>query len=147
MLYYTSSCSFKLFCFLECSYALYCFGALILSTVFSVMTLLSVVYTSSIFKPLFLLWRLLKCLLLLESIVWPLLLLFIKISVFRFLRLFIALCTLRLLCFTEIYWFWSSVLLSQCLLWCFLHWILSNVTFVGLFSLIDPVVNFNYFVN
>ena len=105
MLYYTSLCSFKLFCSLKCSCALYCFSALTLLTVSSIIILFPAIYASSIFKPLFLLWRLLKCLLLLESIVWPFLLwlLFIETLTFGFLRPFVALCTLRLLCSAKIH--------------------------------------------
>ena len=114
MLYYTSSCSFELLCFLRCSCALYCSSALTLSTVSSIITLFSTVYTSSISKPLLLLWSLLKCLSLLESLVWPLLLwlLFIGTLTSRFLRLFIVLYTLRFLCSTKIHWFQSSIPLS-----------------------------------
>jgi len=105
MLYYTSPYSFKFFCSLRCSHALYYSSALTLSTVSSVITLFPTIYASSIFKSLFLLQRLLKHLLLLESIVWPFLfqLLSIKILTFRFLRLFVALHTLKLLHSTEIH--------------------------------------------
>ena len=74
MLYCTSFYFFKFFCSLRCGHALYCFSTLTLSTVSSIMTLFSIIYTSSIFKPLLLLWGLLKCLSLLESLVWLLLL-------------------------------------------------------------------------
>ena len=69
MLHYISPCSFKLFYSLRCSYVFYCSGVLTLLIVSSIMTLFSIIYASSIFKLLFLLQRLLKCLLLLESIV------------------------------------------------------------------------------
>jgi len=149
MLYYASSCSFKLLCSLRCSCALYYFNTLTLLTVSNIMTLFSTVYTSSIFKPLFLLQRLLKHFLLLEFIVWPLLfwLLFIETLTSRFLRLSVTICMLSFLHTTKIHWFWTSVLLFQCLLWCLLHWCLFNVTLVGLLSLVDFIVNLNYFVN
>jgi len=149
MLYCTFSCSFKFFCSLKCGCVFYYSSALTLLTVSSVMTLLPTVYTNSISELLLLLQSLLKCLLLLESIVWPLLLwlLSIEILTFRFLRPIVAVCILRFLCTTKIHWFWTSILLPHCLLWWFLHWDLPNVYFIGLFSLVDLVVNFNYFVN
>ena len=149
MLYCTSFCSFKLLCFLGCSYALYCFSTLTLLTVFSVMTLLSTVYTSSISEPLLLLWSLPKRLSLLESLIWPLLLQLLSIGTltFRFPRPIVAVYMLRFLCTAKIHWFWASILLSYCLLWCFFYQDLPNVSSVGLFSLVDPIVDFNYFVN
>ena len=114
MFYYAFLCSFELFCSFRCSCAFYCSSALTLLTVSSIMTLFLAIYVSSIFEPLFLLWRLLKCLLLLESIVWLFLLwlLSIGILIFRFLRLFVALHILRLSHSTEIYWFQSFISLS-----------------------------------
>ena len=114
MLYCASFCSFKLLCSFKCSYVFYCSSALTLLIVFSIMTLFSIVYTSSIFELLLLLWRSLKHLLLLKSIVWPFLLWLLSVGIltFRFLRLLVTLCTLRLLCSAKIHWFWSSVLLS-----------------------------------
>jgi len=149
MLNYTSPYSFKLLYSLRCSYALYCSSALTLSTISSIMTLFFIVYTSSIFKPLLLLQSLLKCLSLLESLVWLLLLwlLFIEILTSGFLRPLVAIYILRFLCTTKIYWLQTSVLLSYCLLWCFFYWNLFNVVSVSSFSLIDSVVNFNYFIN
>jgi len=149
MLYCISLYSFKLLCSLRCNCALYCTSSLTLSTVSSIMTLFFIVHTSSIFKPLLLLWSSLKHLFLLKSLVWPLLLWFLSTGILtsRFPKPVIAICTLRFLCTAKIYWFWTSVLLSYCLLWCFFHWDLLNVSFIGLFSLVDPVVNFNYFVN
>ena len=149
MFYYTSLCFFKLLCSFKCNCVFYCFSTLTLSTVSSVMTLFPAIYASSIFELLFLLQRLLKHLLLLEFIVWPFLFWFlsIKFLISGFLRLLVVLYTLRLLCFAKIHWFWFSVLLFQCLLWCLLHWCLPNVTLVGLLSLVDPVVDFNYFVD
>ena len=123
MLYYISSYSFKLLCSLRCSYALYCSNALTLSIVFSIMTLFSAVYASSIFKLLFLLWRSLKHFSLLKSVVWLflLLLLFIRTLIFWFLRPFIAVHMLSLLCTAKIYWLWIFVSLSWYLLWCLSH--------------------------
>jgi len=149
MLYYASSCSFELLCFFGCNCALYCSGVLTLLIVSSVITLFSIIYTNSIFKSLLLLWSLLKCLSLLESLVWLLLLwlLFIEILTSGFLRPLVAICMLRFLYTTKIHWLWISVLLSYCLLWCSLHQNLSNVVFVSLFSLIDFIINLDYFVN
>jgi len=149
MLYCTSFYSFEFFCSLRCSYALYCSGALTLSTVFSIMTLFSTIYISSISESLLLLWSPFKCLSLLESLVWPLLFwfLFIGTLTFRFLRPVVAICMSRFLCITKIHWFWTSVLLFHCLLWCFFYWDLPNIFSVGLFSLVDPVVDLDYFVN
>jgi len=149
MLYYTSFCSFKLLCSLRCSYAFYCTGSLTLLTVSSIMTLLSTVYTSSISKPLLLLWSPLKHLSLLKFLVWLLFLWLLSIGILtsRFLRPIVAIYISRFLCTAKIYWLQTSILLSHCLLWCFLYWNLSNVAFVGLFSLIDFIVNLDYFVN
>ena len=149
MFYYASLYSFKLLCSLRCNYVFYYFSALTLLTVSSIVTLFPAVYASSIFKSLFLLQRLLKHLLLLKSIVWLFLFQFLSVRIlaFRFLKLFVAVHILRFLCTAKVHWFWSSVSLSQCLLWCSLHWILLNVALVGLFSLVDSVVNLNYFVN
>ena len=149
MLYCTSSCSFKLLCSLRYSCALYCFSVLTLLTVSSIMTLFSTVYTSSVFELLLLLWSLLKYLSLLEFLVWPLLswLLFIGILTFRFPRPVVAIHMLRFLCTTKIYWFQTFVSLFYCLLWCFLYQNLPNISSVSLFSLVDPIVNLDYFVN
>jgi len=149
MLYCTSSCSFKLLYSFGCNCALYCFSALTLSTVSSIMTLFSTVYTSFISKLLLLLWSPFKCLSLLEFLVWPLLpwLLSIGTLTSRFPRPVVAVHTLRFLCTTKIHWFQTFVSLSCCLLWCFLYWDLFNVFFVGLFSLVDPVIDLDYFVN
>jgi len=149
MFYCISSCSFKLFYSLRCNYVFYCSSALILSTVSSIMTLFPTVYTSSISEPLLLLWSPLKCLSLMEFLVWPLLLWFLFIGTLtsRFPRPVIAICTLRFLCTAKIHWLWTSVPLSYCLLWCFFYWDLPNVSFIGLFSLVDSIVDFNYFVN
>jgi len=149
MLYYASFCFFELLCSLRCSCALYCSSALTLLTVSSIMTLFSIIYTSSIFELLLLLQNSLKCLLLLEFIVWPLLLWLLSIGTltFRFLKPIIAIYMLKFLYTTKIHWFWTFILLSCCLLWYFFHWDLPNVSFIGLFSLVDPVVNLNYFVN
>jgi len=149
MLYCVSLCSFELLCSLRCSCALYCSSTLTLLTVSSIIILFSTVHINSIFKLLLLLWSLLKCFSLLESLVWPLLpwLLSIKTLTSRFLKPVVAVCMLKFLYTAKIHWFWTFVLLSCCLLWCFFYWNLSNVASVGLFSLIDFVVNFNYFVN
>jgi len=149
MLYCTSSCSFELLCSLRCNHALYYSSTLTLLTVFSIIILFSTVYTSSIFEPLLLLWSLLKHLSLLKSLVWPLLfwLLSIGILTSRFLRPVVAIYMLRFWCTAKIYWFWTSIPLSCCLLWCFLYWDLPNIFSVSSFSLVDPVVNLNYFVN
>jgi len=149
MLYYASSCSFKLLCSIRCGHAFYCSSTLTLSTVSSIVTLFFIIYTSSISKLLLLLWSLFKCLSLLESLVWPLFLWFLSIGILtsRFSRPVVAIYMLRFLCTAKIHWLQTSILLSHCLLWCFLYWNLSNVVSVGLFSLIDSVINFNYFVN
>ena len=149
MFHCASLCSFEFFCSFGCSYAFYCSSTLTLLTVFSVMILFSTVYASSIFESLFLLQRSLKCLLLLKSIVWPFLLWLLSIGTLTswFPRLLIAICISNFLYTAKIYWLWTFVLLSQCLLWCLLYQCLFNVTLVSLFSLVDPVVNFNYFVN
>jgi len=149
MLYCASLCSFELLCSFRCSYAFYYTGSLTLLTVSSVITLFSTVYTSSISESLLLLWSPLKCLPLLESLVWPLLFWLLSIGTLtsRFPRSIVAICTLRFLCTTKIHWLWTSVLLSCYLLWCFLYWDLFNISFIGLFFLVDPVVDFNYFVN
>jgi len=149
MFYCAFFCSFKLLCSLRCSCALYCSSALTLLIVSSIIILFFIVYTSSIFKLLLLLWSPLKCLSLLESLVWPLLLWLLSIGTLtsRFPRPVVAIYTLRFLCTAKIHWFWTFVLLSCCLLWCFFYWNLPNVSFVGLFSLVDPIVDFDYFVN
>jgi len=118
MLYCTSFCSFELLCSLKCSCAFYCSGALTLSTVSSVIILLSTVHISSIFESLLLLWSPLKCLSLLESLVWSLLLWLLSVGILtsRFPRPVVATCILRFLHTTKIYWFWTSILLSHCLL-------------------------------
>ena len=149
MLYCTSPYSFKLLCSLRCSHALYCSSTLTLSTVSSVITLLFTVHTSSISKPLLLLWSPLKCLFLLESLVWPLLPQFLSIEILtsRFLKPVIAIYILRFLYTAEIYWFQTFISLSYCLLWCFFHQDLPNISFINSFFLVDPIVNLNYFVN
>jgi len=149
MLYGTSLCSFKLLCSLRCSYVFYCFNALTLLIVSSIITLFSIVYTSSIFESLLLLWSPLKCLSLLEFLVWLLLfwLLFIRTLTFRFPRPVIAVYMLRFLHTAKIHWLWTFVLLFYCLLWCFFYWNLSNMFSIGSFSLVDSVVNLDYFVN
>jgi len=149
MLYCAFSCFFELLCSLKCSCAFYYFSALTLLIVFSIMTLFFTVYTSSIFELLLLLWSLLKCLSLLESLVWFLLLWLLSIGTLtsRFLRPVVAACMLRFLCTAKIYWLWTSIPLSCCLLWCFFYWDLPNISSVGLFSLVDPVVDLDYFVN
>ena len=81
MFYCTSLYSFELLCSLRYGHALYCTGSLTLSTVFSIMTLLPTVYISSISEPLLLLWSPLKCLFLMESMVWPLFLQFLFIEI------------------------------------------------------------------
>ena len=113
ILYHTSSCSFKLLYFFKCSYALYCSSTLTLLIVSSIMTLFSAVYASSIFKLLFLLWGLLKCLLLLKFIIWPFLLWFLSVEIltFRFLRLFTTIYISSFLCTAKVHWLWSSILL------------------------------------
>jgi len=123
MLYYVSFYSFKLLCFLRCSYALYCTGSLTLSTVSSIIILFPIVYINSISELLLLLWSLLKHLFLLESLVWPLLLWLLSIGPLTsgFPKSVIAICTLRFLHTAKIYWFWTSIPLSCCLLWCFLY--------------------------
>ena len=92
----TSFYSFELLCSFRCSYAFYYSSTLTLSTVSSIITLFSTVYISSIFKPLLLLWSLLKCLSMLESLIWPLLpkLLSIETLVSGFLRFSVVLCIL-----------------------------------------------------
>ena len=149
MLHCISPCSFELLCSLKCSHALYCTGFLTLLTVSSIIILFPTVYTSSIFEPLLLLWSPLKHLSLLESMVWPLLpqLLSIRTLTSKFPWPIVAICTLRFLYTTKIHWFWTSIPLSYCLLWCFLYQDMPNISFVGLFSLVDPIINFNYFVN
>ena len=114
---------FKLFCSFRYSYVFYCFSALTLLTVFSIMTLFFTVYTSSIFELLLLLWSLLKCLSLLESLVWFLLLWLLSIGTltFRFLKPIIAICMSRFLYIIKIHWFQTSVLLSCYLLWYFFY--------------------------
>ena len=149
MLYCTSSHSFKFFCSFRYSCALYYFSTLILLTVFSIIILFSTVYTSSFFKPLLLLWSLLKCLLLLESLVWPLLLQFLSIIIFisGFPWLVSVSTLLGFSCTTKIYWFQSFIPLSWGLLRWLVHWYMLIISLVGLLSLIDPVINFDHFVN
>jgi len=149
MFHCASFCSFELLCSLRCNCALYCSSTLILLIVSSIMILFPAVYISSIFEPLLLLWSPLKCLSLLKSLVWPLLLWLLSIRTLtsRFLKPVVTVCMLRFLCTTKIHWFQTFVLLSCCLLWYFLYWDLPNVSSVSLFSLVDPVVDLDYFVN
>jgi len=87
VLNYTPFYSFKFFYSFGCPYTLYCSSALTFLAIFSVVILFPAIYTSSFFKPLFLLWSPLKRLLLLKSLIWLLLprLLFVKTFSFRFL--------------------------------------------------------------
>ena len=70
---YIFSYTFNLFPILKFISTLYCISSLILSIVFNKISLSFTLYINSFLIPFILLWSLLKYLLLLKSLVWPLL--------------------------------------------------------------------------
>ena len=150
MLNCISLCTFKLFCVLWCGHAFKHAAAIIAlttPTVSYIMSLFSIFYTSSFFKPLFLLQSPLKRLLLLRSMVWPLLpcSLTIKTSFSGVLLSFVISLLLGFFGTAKVYQFQSAILLFGYLLQQPLYW--SSFSLFSILLLVNPVVYLNCLVN